>query len=361
MSYFSVIASAHSLVRGRSISRALCISALSAAILSLAGLGPVAAQDLPKVRVQLGWIGNVQYGEQYIAQEDGLFRKRGIDVAISAGGPNAPNALTSVAAGEADIGYAGWLPFLDAVARGNDFVIIAAQMQVSPLGIISLKDKPILKPQDIIGTKMLAQGPNEKTAIEATLSLAGLPKTQWTQVPVGFSPEPLLSKAGDGYTGFGTNQVITLEQMGLVKGKDFHFTLFEDLGFKSYAGIAFTSRKYLTEHRDRVQAYVEAVIEGWQKNEKDFSYAPKLIVGKYGADYGLDVKQQTRQNEVQAPYYRPGGDPNFPIYSIDLKHLGGPMMDAARATGRANLPDAAKIADPTIARDALENLKKAGK
>jgi ABC-type nitrate/sulfonate/bicarbonate transport system substrate-binding protein len=329
----------------------------AAAMLVMAA-GTAVAQDAPKVRVQLGWIGNVQYGEQYIAQEDGLFKKHGIDVAITPGGPNAPSALTSVAAGNADIGYTGWLPFLDAVAKGNDYVLIAAQMQVSPLGIISLKDKPILKPQDLIGSKILAQGPNEKTTIEATLALAGLPKDQWTQVPAGFSPEPLLSKAGDGYTGFATNQLITLEQMGLKQGKDIFFTSFEDLGFKGYAGIAFTSRKYLTEHRDSVVAYLEAIIQAWQKNEKDFTYAPKLITEKYGIDYGLDVKQQTRQNEVQAPYYRPGGDPNFPIYSIDLKHIAGPMMDAARATGRTNLPDAAKIADPSLVMEALANLKK---
>ncbi|KGE00177.1 ABC transporter substrate-binding protein [Rhizobium sp. YS-1r] len=316
------------------------------------------ADEMPKVKVQLGWIGNVQYGEHYIALEDGLFKKHGIDVTVSPGGPNAPSALTSVAAGDADIGFTGWLPFLDAVAKGNDYVLIAAQMQVSPLGIISLKDKPILKPQDLVGSKILAQGPNEKTAIEATLSLAGLPKDQWTQVPAGFSPEPLLSKAGDGYTGFATNQVITLEQMGLVKDKDFYFRSFDDLGFKGYAGIAFTSRKYLDEHRDRVVAYLEGVIEAWQKNEKDFSYAPKLIVEKYGADYGLDIQQQTRQNEVQAPYYRPGGDPDFPIYSIKLDYIAGPMMDAARATGRTDLPEASKIAAPDLALEALANLKK---
>lgn len=331
---------------------------LYCAAMLVAAAGAAWADELPKVRVQLGWIGNVQYGEQYIALEDGLFKKHSIDVTVSPGGPNAPSALTSVAAGDADIGFAGWLPFLDAVARGNDYVLIAAQMQVSPLGIISLKDKPILKPQDLVGSKILAQGPNEKTAIEATLSLAGLPRDQWTQVPAGFSPEPLLSKAGDGYTGFATNQVITLEEMGLVKDKDFYFRSFDDLGFKGYAGIAFTSRKYLNEHRDRVVAYLEAIIEAWQKNEKDFTYAPKLIVEKYGADYGLDIQQQARQNEVQAPYYRPGGDPDFPIYSINLQHIAGPMMDAARASGRTNLPDASKIAAPDLAVEALANLKK---
>lgn len=331
---------------------------ICAAAMVVAAVEGVWAQDATKMRVQLGWIGNVQYGEQYIALEDGLFEKHGLDVAISPGGPNAPNALTAVAAGNADIGYTGWLPFLDAVAKGNDFVLIAAQMQISPLGILSLKDKPILKPQDLVTAKMLAQGPNEKTAIEATLALNNLPNDKWTQIPAGFSPEPLLSRAGDSYTGFATNQVITLEQMNLKQGQDFYFTSFEDLGFKGYAGLAFTTRKYLNEHRDLIVGYLESIIQAWQKNEKDLTYAPKLITEKYGADYGLDVKQQIRQNEVQAPYYRPGGDPNFPIYSINLEHIAGPMMAAARATGRTNLPEAARIADPSPVMEALANLKK---
>ena len=72
-----------------------------------------------------------------------------------------------------------------------------------------------------------------------------------------------------------------------------------------------------------------------------------------GVDLGLDLKQQLQQNKSQLALVRPGGDPRFPIYSIDLKRLAGPMFDAAKATGRKDLPDAAAIADPSIVADAL--------
>lgn len=333
-------------------------SLIAAALVAAAGpsLAQDGSDDLTDLRVQLGWIANVQYGDHWIAMENGLFEERGLDVEISPGGPNAPNALTSVAAGEADIGYTGWLPFLDAVQRDNDFVIIGAAMQVSPLGILSLAAHPILVPEDIQGARILAQGPNERTAIEATLSLAGLPTDDWTMVPGGFSPEPLLAGDGEGYTAFATNQAITLEEMGLTQGQDFHFTSFEDLGLASYAGIAFTSRSFLESNRDAVVAYLEALIEAWNISEEDPSYAAQLVVEKYGRDYGLELDQQIRQNEVQAQFWRPGGDPDYPVYILDPEKVAGPMMEAARASGRSDLPEPGSLIAPQLVQEAHANL-----
>ena len=99
--------------------------------------GPLAtaswAQNPARLRVQLGWIANVEYGDHWIALEDRLFADAGLDVTVTPGGPNAPDPLTLVSAGNAEIGYTSWLPFLDAVMKGNDFVLIAARMQTSPL------------------------------------------------------------------------------------------------------------------------------------------------------------------------------------------------------------------------------------
>jgi ABC-type nitrate/sulfonate/bicarbonate transport system substrate-binding protein len=314
------------------------------------------AEDLAKLRVQLGWIANVEYGAHWIAMENGLFSKNGLDVTVTPGGPNAPDPLTLVAAGSTDIGYTSWLPFLDAVKLGNDYVLIGASMQSSPLGIISLAKKPILEAKDIIGSKILAQGPAEQTAIEATLALKGLPPKNWTMVPAGFSPEPLVAGDGDGYTAFATNQTITLEGMGLVRDKDFFFRSFDELGFPSYAGLAFVKRDFLTAHRAELVKYVQALIRAMIINEGDPMLAPKLVIEKYGADYGLNIDQQIRQNQLQMPFFRPGGDPKYHLFTLDKQKMAGPMYAAAKATGRTDLPDIDKIADVSIADEAFAGL-----
>ncbi|UXN69118.1 ABC transporter substrate-binding protein [Devosia neptuniae] len=329
---------------------------LKSAALGLAAAGlprGLFAQDLTPLRVQLGWISNVEYVDHWLALENGYFTEEGLDVTVMPGGPNAPDPLTMVAAGSAEIGYTSWLPFLDAVGKGNDFVIIAARMQTSPLGIISLAAAPILEPKDIVGKKILAQGPAEQTSIEATLSLNGLPN-DWEMVTAGFSPEPLVAGDGQGYTAFATNQTITLEQMGLVRDKDFFFRSFDELGFPGYAGIAFVSRAYLEANRDALVKYTAAIIKGFKADEADPALGAKITVEKYGADFGLDVDQQTRQNELQIGFMRPGGDPDFPLYALDPAKMEGPMYDAARATGRTDLPPIGDIIDTSIVADALK-------
>ncbi|SEP82678.1 ABC-type nitrate/sulfonate/bicarbonate transport system, substrate-binding protein [Faunimonas pinastri] len=315
----------------------------------------VLAAALKKVRVQIGWIANAEYAGLWVGLEKNYFKDAGLDVSVTPGGPNAPDPLVVVAGGEADIGYTSWLPFLDAVAKGNDYVLFAAGFQSSPLGIISLARKPILTAKDLVGARILAQGPNEKTSIDATLALAGLPK-DWTMVPTGFSPEPLVAGDGDGYTAFATNQTITLEKMGLVRDKDFFFRSFDELGFKSYAELAFCTRDYLAKNRQTLVDYVKANIKAYRDNEKDPAYAAKLAVDKYGADYGLDLEQQTRLNELQIPIIRPNNDPSFKILTMNKDEVTGPMYAAAKASGRTNLPDVDKIFDFSIAEEAHASL-----
>jgi len=309
------------------------------------------AQELLPLSVQLAWIANVQYGDIWIALERELFAEKGLDISISAGGPNAPNALTMVSAGTADIGYTNWLPFLDAVAQGNDFVLIGATFQNSPLGIISMAGNPILTAEDIPGKRILLQGSSEETAIRATLALSGI-EGDWSLVPAGFSPEPLVAGDGDGYTAFATNQTITLEQMGLERDKDFFFRSFDELGFPSYAGTIFVERAFLEANRPALVRYLAALMQAWNISHSEPTLAADLAVNKYGRDYGLNMAQQTRQNELQFDFVWPGGDMESTIFELDMEKMAGVMMDAATATGRTNLPAIDRIADPSLVEEA---------
>jgi ABC-type nitrate/sulfonate/bicarbonate transport system substrate-binding protein len=327
---------------------------------ALAGtIGTPSAQAQAKaVRVALGWINNVEYAGIWMALDKGYFTEEGLDVKTLPGGPNAPPPPVTVAAGGADVGYGNWLPYIDAINRGNDFVLVAGTFPVSPLGILSLPGKPILKAADIVGKKILAQGPNERTAIDATLALNNLPKT-WEFVPAGFSPEPLLSKAGDGYTAYGTNQAVTLEvKMNMVRDKDFFFTSFDSMGYKTFANLVFVQRAYLQSDRPTVVKFLRALTRGWTENLKDPSVAAKLAVSKYGADLGLDLKQQTRQNELQFAMLKNPAKPDAPLLTLDRDIIAGPMFAAAKASGRDKLPEVDKLADFSVMQEVHASLKK---
>jgi len=323
---------------------------------SLTG-GAARAQSVTPITVALTWIANVEYAGLWIALDRGYFREEGFDVKYVPGGPNAPAPLVTVAAGKAEIGYANWFPFLDAVGKGNDFALIGHTFPVSPLGILSLAAKPIRKPADLVGAKILAQGPTERTAVEAALALNNLPKNVQF-VPAGFSPEPLLSKQGDGYTAFVTNQAIALEGMGLARDRDFFFVSFDELGYHTYASGLFTSRQMLQKERARVVAFMRALTRGWLENEKDPGLAPKLVLAKYGVDLGLNPKQQMRQNEVQLALTKNPRAPQKRILELDRDSLSGPMYAAARATGRTSLPPVEQIADFGVMEEVYRTLRR---
>ena len=338
-----------------SINRRNLLLGGAAACLSLAAFGKTSPSfAITPIRLQLSWVSNVQYAGDWIAIENGFMEKHGVSINLIPGGPNAAPSMVALAAGGADIAYGNWFQFLDAIAQGNDFVAFAASFPRNPLGLLSLAKKPILKPQDLVGARILAQAPNDKTAIEATLALAGLPN-EWTWVPTGFSPEPLLAGDGDAFTAFSTNQPITLEKMGLVAGTDFHFVSFDDLGYRQYGSMITTTRSFLDSNRSAVIGYVRALIQGWEENEKDPTVAARLTIDKFGVDLGLDLDQQIRQNELQIPLTRYIED-GIPRLALDRGVIEGPMYTAARVTGRTNLPEVDKAFDFDVVREAHEGL-----
>jgi ABC-type nitrate/sulfonate/bicarbonate transport system substrate-binding protein len=314
------------------------------------------AQALSPVTVALSWVPNVEYSGLWIAADRGYFREEGLDMRFLPGGPNAPLAPVSVAAGRAEIGYATWLPFLDAVQKGNDFVAIGATFPVSPVGVLSLPKKPIRMARDLNGSKILVPGPNERAAVEATLKLNKLP-VGYTPVPAGFSPEALLEGAGDGYIGYATNQVITFEKQGLVRDKDFFFTSLDSLGFKAAAALLFTTRKNLEQNRPRVVSFMRALVRGWQDNERDTLAGARLATEKYGRDLGLDLRQQTAQALAQNRLLHDPAAPNLPPMALNEKSVAGGMYATAMAAGRSNLPDVKRLFDFDVVREATARRK----
>lgn len=331
-------------------------AALAGTVIAFTGFAPAVSAMEKTVRVGMSWIPNVEYGGVWLGLENGYFAEENLKIKYFPGGPNAPKPLVTLAAGKVDIGYGGWLPFLDAVSRGNDFVLIGATFAVSPLGILSLGADPIKKASDIVGKKILAQGAKERKAIAATLKLNNL-SGEWQAVPAGYSPEPLLNKQGAGYTAFGTNQAVALEMKGLKRGKDFHFVSFADLGYRSYGSIIFTTRKYLNENRAAVVGFMRAVTKGWIDNAKDPTVAANLAVKKYGADLGLNPKQQLRQNQIQIEMMKDPKNPSQRYLVIDPATISGPLYAAAKASGRTNLPPVSKLADPTVMQEVYRSLK----
>jgi ABC-type nitrate/sulfonate/bicarbonate transport system substrate-binding protein len=308
-----------------------------------AGSTPATAE----VSVGMGWINNVEYGGSWVALENGYYDAEGIKATYLQGGPNAPASPVVIAAGDAQIGVsANMMSLLDAINEGNDFVVFGTQYQVSPGAVLSLAAKPVTTPEDLVGITFLGQEGVDVT-IDAVLEIAGLPK-DYNFVVAGFTPDPLIEGQGDAYSCFAVNQPITLEQQGLVEGKDFIVTPWADLGIPGYANLFFAQRAYVEENRDAIVRFMRATIMGWEENAKDPAVAAGLAVDEYGADLGLDIAQQTRQNELQIPLMEGPLTETSGLFRIDPELWDGAMADAYLASGRASMPTAEQVVDLTI-------------
>jgi ABC-type nitrate/sulfonate/bicarbonate transport system substrate-binding protein len=300
-----------------------------------------------KVRVALGWITNVEFAGFWIADDRGYYTQEGLEIEFITGGPNAPSPTKTLAGGGAEIAIpVAMQEFISAVNEGNDFVGFGTMFQNAPSALLSMARKPVRTAQDLVGAKVLGQQ-GVQPYIEAAMRLAGVP-VQYEFIPVGYEPSPLVEGQGDVYTCFATNQPITLEQQGMVQDRDFLVTTYEQLGLPQYASVLCSQRSWLDANRPVVEKFMRATIRGWQDNATDPSVAAHLTVEKYGADLGLDLAQQTRENQLQIPYAQSDRTHASGLFRIDPERLAGPMYTAYRAAGVQPLPDVEKIIDTTV-------------
>ena len=300
----------------------------------------------------LGWLPDVEYGNLWVALDQSYMRQEGVRASYLPGGPNAPQPVVVVAAQQATFGDAEWLPFLDAVLQGNDFVVLAAQFPILPTGIITLPRRPMFKPADLVGGRFLVQGPSERNELDATFRINRLPM-DFTMIPAGFSPDALINGQGDAYFCYVTNQPTMLEKMGLRRNKDFYVTRIYDLGYHVPSSLLFVERRFLNRNRPQLVGFFKALLRARATNAHNPSLAPSLAVDKYGGDLGLDLEQQTTLNRLQVPLELEEGA-IIPFWFS--AQSAASMYEIAAVTGRRNLPRPNRLIDLSILEEAWQSL-----
>jgi ABC-type nitrate/sulfonate/bicarbonate transport system substrate-binding protein len=339
--------------RGLCDRRSFLAGGAACGLLACAGIPILRAAETNRLlTIAIGWVPNAEYADIFVWMENQHFAGAGLTIKYIGGGPNAPVSLVTMAAGQADIAGTSWLQLLDATAHGNDFVIIASMVPVTPEGLISLPKRPVVKPADLAGTRFLVQGPNERNILDAVFKLNHLPPER-RYIPAGFSPDALLAGAGDAYFCYVTNQPVIFEDMNLKLGKDFLVARMEQFGFRVPSQLLVVERKRLSSERATFVAFLHALLQGYIDNKKNPSYGAQLVVSKYAREYGFPLHQQTRLNELQLELEKLPGT-RGPYWISDEQRVS--MYEAARATGRTNLPDPGRIMDLSLLSEAYKGL-----
>ncbi len=233
----------------------------------------------------------------YIADDRGYYADEGFDdVELMSGGPDVqPDAV--VQTGNAFVGVSSPDLTASANAEGASLVILGAQYQKSPFGIMSLAETPIEEPGQMVGKRIGIQPVNDPIW-HAFLTVNDLDPDSIETIPVQVGNEELVNGDIDGVLSFVTADPFLLQ----VQGIETVNILLHDHGYPMVSEVVIVRRDNLTRLRGRVAASLRGDIRGWRDSVADPELGAKLAVETYGKDLGLDEEEQvlesTKQNEL---------------------------------------------------------------
>jgi NitT/TauT family transport system substrate-binding protein len=208
-----------------------------------------------KVKIQLNWVPEPEFGGLYAARDGGAYKKAGLEVEIVGGGPGSP-VVQLVAAGKADFGVAAAEDVVVARSRDADVVAIFATFQTSPQGIMVHAARGLKSLQDLSsGTLALETGAPVGAFLKKKFGFGGV-----TIVPNDGGVAKFLSDPSYAQQCYVTSEPLAAKD----KGSDPRVFLAAEAGFDPYANVVITRGSLLKDNLPMVKAFVAATAEGWR-------------------------------------------------------------------------------------------------
>ena len=223
-------------------------------------------KDLREVNVVLDWYPNAIHTFLYTAIERGYFAEEGLDVKIHF----PANDNDALAAGKAEIGMYYQQDVIQAVAnQGTGIKSIGAIVQ-SPLNVIlSLKDKNITKPEDLVG-KTIGYGGTvlSEALVKCMMENVGADASDVNMINVGFELMSSMTTGNvDATIGCLVNhEVPQLEEEGF----DVNYFSVSGYGIPNYYEEVFLTNDDLLENEPEVVAgFLRAAKKGFDDFKAD--------------------------------------------------------------------------------------------
>ena len=216
-------------------------------------------KDLREVNVVLDWYPNAIHTFLYTAIERGYYEEEGLDVQIRFPA-NANDALSMVAAGKAEIG----------MYYQQDLIRSIGAIVQSPLNIIlSLKDKNITSPKDMVG-KTIGYGGTvlSESLVKCMMEYVGADASDVNLVDVGFD---LMSSMTTGNVD-ATIGCLVNHEVPQMEEEGFELNYFPVSGYgipNYYEEVFLTNNKLLEEEPEVVEGFLRASKKGFDDFKAD--------------------------------------------------------------------------------------------
>jgi NitT/TauT family transport system substrate-binding protein len=221
----------------------------------IAALTLTSAHAADKVVFYTNWYAEAEHGGFYQAVAEGIYRKYGLDVTISMGGPQV-NVYQLVLAGKADLAMGYDIATLNAVEEGLPLVTVAATFQRDPAVLIA---HPGVSDIVELRTRTLLIGQASETTFWPWLK-AKYGFVDVNKRPYAFSVQPFLADKNVAQQGYATSEPYSIEKGGVTP----KLFLLADYGYPPYAETIVATQKMVREKPDVLRRFIEASALGWK-------------------------------------------------------------------------------------------------
>ena len=238
----------------------LRVAATAAALPAVRGIA--SAQSTAKLKLILPWVPDSFYAYSYIANAQGFFKKRGLDVDVfkSGGSLSAAQALN---AGQFDFAIIATSALIMLNAKNVPLVGLGIIDCNATMGVCMLADSPIKKPKDLEG-KRVAQTLSSADApyFKPFAERAGIDitKVQLVSADANVRNRSLMQKSVDAVTGIADSLYPDTSSAGFST----RYMLYGDYGLDFYGNCLVTRPDTLRTNPAQCAAVFDALMEGLQ-------------------------------------------------------------------------------------------------
>lgn len=260
------------------------------------------AEDLKELDVVLDWYPNALHAFLYVAIDKGYYEEEGLKVNIRFPS-NANDAISLVAAGQADIGLYYQQDVIQARAEQNVPVKSIGAVVQGPLNIVlSLEEKNITKPEDLVGKTIGYAGTELSEAlVRSIMEYAGADYSDVTMVDVGFD---LMSSMTTGNVD-ATIGCLVNHEVPQMEEEGFQVNWFDldDYGVPTYyEGIFLANDEMIANDSDTLAAFLRASARGFADMKADPEAAlATLLANQNEENFPLSETVERKSMETLLP------------------------------------------------------------
>ena len=218
-----------------------------------------------KVTYRLKWLINMSTVGDVVAQSEGFFKARGLNVTLKPGGPER-DAIRELELGYAQFGVASADQVIQAVAKGSPVVVIAQLFQINPQQWIYFKDQvQIDTPADLKNKTIgVTFGKNDEIIMRTLMGRAGISENQVRLYSVRLDYTPFYRKQVDLWPVYTNTQAVEIGRKITDAGESVGFLNPADYDVNFVSNSVIVSERMLAEKPELVDRFLNALIEGWQ-------------------------------------------------------------------------------------------------